>query len=123
MYNYKGKDYHIAPEGLKQEWVEFGNRMGYPPCCVDAFYNDTQVNDEVNNYYCGTGFTPCKDCAKLPTEDVVAYIDKHRLVATPFPYDCAEEEARLKKNFPIIIERVDAMRKGVYTHNPERLFY
>ena len=122
MYHYNGKVYSSAPEELKQKWIAFGERMGYPSCCIDAFYHGTQVKGDKNMYE-GTGFTPCVDCSKKSTKEVVNHIDTHRRVEFPFPCDTAEEKERLELSFPIILKRVDAMRKGCYTHDLERLLY
>lgn len=76
-------------ESVKNGLVKQGNRLGYPKCCIDAYvdmknHGGTQLNhDTVFN---GTGYIPCKECAKLDPNELLKIIDAKRSIRElPFP--------------------------------------
>lgn len=70
----------------------YGLWLGYPPCCANGFNGThtamTYTNDGQSFKLAGTGFVPCLACNATYTEkELAAYIAKHRLARTPFPFE------------------------------------
>ena len=66
----------------REEWI--GWYFGYPKCCIKAFSYDRD-NLVFNTSFYGTGFVPCKSCAKLNAKDLKRAINKKRIDPSPFP--------------------------------------
>lgn len=68
---------------LEIQWRDWGRKLGYPECCIEAFIKEEQHHF---NIFTGTGFLPCKDCNKKDPREVLKYIDSHRQIGLPFPF-------------------------------------
>lgn len=91
----------------QEQWKYWGVQMGYPSCCIEAFLDGKQQYDSV---FHGTGFLPCKCCNKKHPSDVLEYIDKHRLVGYPFPYE--DEKSFNSKKKRALYKFIKDMRIG-----------
>lgn len=60
-----------------------GQFYGYPECCIRSFPATKRV-DKLNIMF-GTGYIPCVECQKKSPEELLAYINEHRICKTPFP--------------------------------------
>ncbi len=70
-------------------WIELGQYLGYPPCCIRAFVNLEHLGDPTQlsiRPLIGTGFVCCEDCAEYYTaRELTNIINAHRTCPTPFP--------------------------------------
>lgn len=85
----------------EEQWKYYGKQMGYKSCCIDAFLKGEQVHDSI---FSGTGFLPCKECAKLEPKIVLKYIEEHRVEDSTFPYDYPLEN--YSKRYRVFIDKL-----------------
>lgn len=73
---------------MGRHWMVLGLNLGYPPCCIAAFVRGEQLARDyvAPPEYDNTGFRPCRDCALVKPELVIAHINAHRSPKLrPFP--------------------------------------
>jgi len=61
---------------------EIGYELGYPKCCIEAFPHESVHETPFN----GTGFLPCKECAKKGSKELLEEIVSNRTHSQPFPH-------------------------------------
>lgn len=67
-------------------WLEMGQRLGYPVCCIRSFIKMLHLKEQWPNKWAGTGYVPCRLCAKRPMMEVQGRINQFRDPALPsFP--------------------------------------
>jgi hypothetical protein len=64
-------------------YSSMGAFFGYPKCCIDALFDWDKKSS--HSEFHGTGFVPCKECAKKPYDELLAEIQSNRVCKTPFP--------------------------------------
>ena len=71
------------------EMLLIGECYGYPKCCTHNFVKTIITKDhgpEVNKKSEGTGFAPCRKCAKKSKRDIAKMVERNRICEVPFPY-------------------------------------
>lgn len=68
-------------------WVETGQSLGYPSCCIRMFIMTPLAEDrDWPNPWEGTGYVPCPACAVKPMMEVMGRINSSRHESYPrFP--------------------------------------
>jgi hypothetical protein len=72
------------------ERIALGLFFGYPWCCIVDFmfyWSTDAVRPDEQRPLHGTGYVPCRECAKKSEEELLAIIAARRRCQLPFPAD------------------------------------